>query len=88
MRDRCPQRKRHCWCKRVSGVGPPPPSGWEGGSWLSLAQFFTLEKCSRAPGQRAEPWLLYRPLCTEVTPANTFPSAILLKVSLCSSSRL
>lgn len=46
---------------------------------ISLAQFFTLEKCSRAPGQRAELWLLYRPLCTEVTPANTFPSAILLK---------
>lgn len=36
MRDKCPQRKRHCWCKRVSGVGPPPPSGWEGGSWHFL----------------------------------------------------
>lgn len=35
MRDKCPQRKRHCWCKRVSGVCTPS-SLWVGRRLLAF----------------------------------------------------
>lgn len=87
MRDKCPQRKRHCWCKRVSGVGPLLPLGGKaalGFPWLSSLRWRSVpgpQDNERSRGFSTDH-------CTEVTPANTFPSAILLKVSLCSSSRL